>query len=509
MASLCRSATWQWSGEDDVSDYFVYAKLTTGQRIFDLWHGTVLFHEGAYQLILLIEYICDWACEIFRTSILNCLLDGKANQRMMRLSPTGTEFSSQASEAGFENLRESPFPFQRTPSQELTEDPMPAYLFDKSDNLFEIGALLSTGLASTMNTEDTYNWRRWIAPESDPQPWTKRATIRHSNQVEFVSLRLILPDEAPTLHACLKVCFPGLAVDKAAKKLLAALTDVNSTILTNFSLESRSGTQWSKPFSPCRVMVYFNSAIRRKDWQIVRQQLVIVCSENSAALLAMIASVNARDVNWYDGQKLSTGEIVEATSRLHFLDGVQSAGLAISRFSLCLKALPNQTGQNSYRWIRSSAGTANALSTEDLVLLTDCLIAESDAARPSFPVPHLQKECLSYITLGSSRTGEDFSRILDLPRFSTTGILVKKPRHGWPDEVQEFCFFIMDEKVDFDDEKQIAGILDTAISEREVWGPTKERARYTTQDKTFATQWIRLLQHASSASGALTGSSMG
>jgi hypothetical protein len=36
------------------------------QRVIDLWHGTILSQDGALQLPLIIDYICDWARDVYR-----------------------------------------------------------------------------------------------------------------------------------------------------------------------------------------------------------------------------------------------------------------------------------------------------------------------------------------------------------------------------------------------------------------------------------------------------------
>ncbi|KAL4878167.1 hypothetical protein BJY04DRAFT_209403 [Aspergillus karnatakaensis] len=42
-------------------------------RVIDLWHGSILRHDSALQLLLIVDLICDWARDIFQHHILDSL----------------------------------------------------------------------------------------------------------------------------------------------------------------------------------------------------------------------------------------------------------------------------------------------------------------------------------------------------------------------------------------------------------------------------------------------------
>ncbi|KAL2866007.1 uncharacterized protein BJX67DRAFT_382389 [Aspergillus lucknowensis] len=42
-------------------------------RIIDLWHGCILRHDSALQLLLLIDFICDWARDVFAEQVMSSL----------------------------------------------------------------------------------------------------------------------------------------------------------------------------------------------------------------------------------------------------------------------------------------------------------------------------------------------------------------------------------------------------------------------------------------------------
>lgn len=72
--------------------------LNYAQRVFDLWHGTVLSKSGALQLLLIVDEVGECARKEYRESILQCLTGGREGVSRST-SPIGSVFSSQFSEA--------------------------------------------------------------------------------------------------------------------------------------------------------------------------------------------------------------------------------------------------------------------------------------------------------------------------------------------------------------------------------------------------------------------------
>ncbi|KAL4970163.1 uncharacterized protein BDV14DRAFT_195691 [Aspergillus stella-maris] len=48
---------------------FVGTKLKVKQRVIDLWHGCILRHDSALQLLLIMDMICDWARDIYAEQV--------------------------------------------------------------------------------------------------------------------------------------------------------------------------------------------------------------------------------------------------------------------------------------------------------------------------------------------------------------------------------------------------------------------------------------------------------
>src|SRR5437588_11730791 len=68
--------------------------MMISKQVIDLWMGRATSRDGALQLLHIIDFICDWARNIFRFEILCCLAGGRENFR--HASPTyASRFSTQ------------------------------------------------------------------------------------------------------------------------------------------------------------------------------------------------------------------------------------------------------------------------------------------------------------------------------------------------------------------------------------------------------------------------------
>ncbi len=47
--------------------------MAVTQKVIDLWHGSILRHDSALQLLLVVDLLCDWARDIFTERITKIL----------------------------------------------------------------------------------------------------------------------------------------------------------------------------------------------------------------------------------------------------------------------------------------------------------------------------------------------------------------------------------------------------------------------------------------------------
>lgn len=418
--------------------------------------------------------MCDWACEIYRTSVLACLARGRANLHNFRLTPSGTEISSQVSDAGVTNLREMSLSLRSSLAPEQGRHATPGLLHNTSQEFWANWALRGTDPNALADLEDTYHWRRWITNENDLRPWVQTATVRHANQVELSSLQMTMPEEISSLQACLRMCFPTIPVKDGARKLLIALQDGDLAVSTSVRMYPGQGNRLNDSFCRAKVLIHCRSRLRPEDWQISRQLLCLLCNEQSMEVLARIAELNPTVIEWTSSEEIGFESVVQAISRLHLVGGMQSAGLALTRLPLCLKVATNTFGSSRCEWATSSPQRDGGISADEMDDMVSQVVSGRDEPIPDHLIPYVEKQRLSYIVPVNHGAQEELFGSLRLPSFSTQGILIKKPKDGWPRKMQEFCLLVMNENVHFDDEFRLSQLLEFAKDRREIFGVYKK-----------------------------------
>lgn len=374
----------------------------------------------------------------------------------------------------------------------------PAQVPDRAEELYEIGALLTADLDASMLLGDYYHWRRWLPVETSPLAWGRSATIRHANQIELSLLRLIVPEERQVLRLFLQACFPDIPQSDAANKLLDLLCNETLAFSSSVTLESRLGSRASDPVCDARIAVYFRSSLRPTDWQVARNLVILFCSKESMWSLADVANADMTDVPWIVGNELATENIVEAMNELHFVSGTLSASLAVGLVPLCLKANPRAPARSGYTWARYCPQTEAGLSDDDFNQITSRLVPEEAGdltAVSDIVVPYIQKQRLSYIIQAEQSTDTtQLSRSLNIPTSSTcSGVIVKKHAPSWPVAVPDFCFLVIDERVDFNDERRLAQMIAEAHQRKDWFGATKKGATFSLEDKEAIEEWVEML----------------
>ncbi len=496
MASLrCRA---EWIKRGQFKKYwliFIHPALTSKQQIFDLWHGTVLFQEGALQLLLIIDYLCDWACEVYRMSVLTCLAGGGANLLNSRLSPSGTDTSSQVGDAEFIALRAMSLPSRSSLVPELTNGETMGLPRNSSLGFPKIEPLVQNGPTTFSDRRDIYSWQRWVTNEQDLRPWVRKATIRHSNQVELSFLQVTMPEEIHLLQTCLETCFPDLSVKDAARKLLISLQDDDLAVTSSVKATSWQGNQLNKLILEVRALVYFRSELKPKDWQIIRQVLCILCSEKAIEGLTQIAELNPfihRSSNRSDDTECE--RFLQAINWPKLIGGTQSAGLALARCQLCLRAVSDSAGSSSFEWTKFFPQRDGGVTGEELYGIMSYALKNREVSIPDHLTPYIKKNWCPYIVPVGSDTQGPTAMALELPNFRTQGVLIKKPKVGWDEAAQDFCFLIVNENVRFDDEAKLGQLLEESKRAGEVFAAVQKNATYDQGDRALIDQWVRILK---------------
>ncbi len=475
----------------------VHAALTLKQQIFDLWHGTVLFPEGALQLLLIIEYLCDWGCEVYRTSVLTCLAGGRDSFLSSRLSPSGTDISSQLSETGLTSSRAMSLPSRASLTRELLNGDAIGTPIETSPNPLEIEPLLQIDDATLLDGQDVHHWRRWVANEQESGSWVSKATIRHSNQVELSFLQMTMPAEVDLLRVFLTSWFPALTLKEAARKLLTSLQDDNLAVTASVKATSWQENQVNRFTLEVRALVYFRSALKPENWEIARHVLAILCDPKALKGLCEIAELNPNDQPTSDRCVDADCEpFKQAINWVKAVGGTTSAGLALRRRQLYLRSVSNNDGSSKFEWMISRPEQEGGV-LEHLLERISQTSESCEEGVPEILTPYIKRFRRTYIVpQGRDEQGPP-ATALKIPDLRTSGALIKKPTTGWPEDTQDFCFLITNDNVRFDDIAKLGQLLEDTRRAKELYVIVRKKATYHQGDLALIDWWIRVLKNQS------------
>ena len=458
------------------------------QCIFDLWHGTILSEDGALQLCLIVDYICDWARKNYREEILACLAAGSGLlRRFTSPMPSQSGDGEANSQWELESLlsRHSVDPvFQDRTDHAVAADNL-ADTMDNSDALVDVEAHRQHGA----DQEDVYHWSRWISNDQNSAPWTSFATIRHTNLVQLIWQELTLPEDAKSLRTCLEICFPRSDYKDAANRLLTTLLCDGICITAGSNIVLRRKTPLSGNIPRTRTFIYFRTQLRPEDWQIERYVLYISCTEMAMQTLGRLAGQVLGDIEAPGTWDLHDCEcLFGEMDRFRLINGEEAGMVAMAALpdrQKCVKLCQDTNGQEHFKIVKFCAQESGRLRLEDLKALREAIAGRNDLDaygtehRTCFQVPsRTERPDLA----NASRNGASWDE--------SPGMLVRKPP-SWPRETPEFCFFATDEDVDFRDVARLASMIQRVQDEDRVFGV---RGQLEGSDKLLLNRWIHGLR---------------
>ena len=162
--------------------------LTWFKRVFDLWHGTILRHDHALQLLLIIDCICDWARDTYCMDILRCLSDGKIDPRAF--TPASSIANSQSEQRPGSAIGSSDSGSNASTSRYTTSPALdPSIIPGDEEISLELDSVMldvdnsqeeekAQSRPSTIAKND-HKLLRYDKRHSNAPAWTKSATIQH------------------------------------------------------------------------------------------------------------------------------------------------------------------------------------------------------------------------------------------------------------------------------------------------------------------------------------------
>jgi hypothetical protein len=457
------------------------------QRVIDLWHGTILSQDGALQLLQIIDYICDWARDVYRINILRCLAGGEANLR--DLTPAYTNISSQMDDSDAA-LSSSTFT-----SPSASPEPSPLIDLTQDDTMMEDEPHIAQypGTFESLNLDDCHPLLRFSKGRHNSTHWTRNATIRHSDLVLFSFRHFAIPEELEALKLSLRRCQPDSSIKTAARNVLQFIAEelAAATItMDGISQLENLWTQTEDPIvldteEPIRAWFSFQTFFRSRDWQLVRLLSCVTCTQRALEAVATIADANS----WMPRSLLDWTIhrcpcLFNAVLSLRSLCGKDSAAGAIGTLALNLKRDVQDIPESHFQWAKLSALNQDEC---DANMLNETLLVGNRFSRESSKLTEL---------LPGRPASRFLSALLRAPTIvdAQGAILLKKPP-SWPEECPTFCLLVLGES-NFDDEPRLAGAIKQAMRAGATYGIRVDESgssEMAMSDEVCLNLWIDIL----------------
>jgi hypothetical protein len=134
----------------------------------------------------------------------------------------------------------------------------------------------------------------------------------------------------------------------------------------------------------------------------------------------------------------------------------------------------------------------DGVKEEELYGIISYVLKEQEVPIPVIFKPYIKKELFRYIVpVGSDQEGPP-STALNIPNFRSQGVLIKKPKVGWVETTQYYCFLVINDNVQFDDEINLGRLLEESIMAKERYAISK--TKYDHEDKALIRLWFLILQ---------------
>jgi hypothetical protein len=482
-------ASWMVRNGYDVPESETSTDCTDGsQRVINLWHGSLLSRDETLQLLLIVDYICYWARDIYRRDIIRCLKIGDVDMR--DTTPAYTIISSQSDELN--SVPQSPsLPTHRAyrPGEPSITDLTPDADREDTDmdmeDMFAIGdddddAGLSssdsneeddTSLTST-DPDDQQALMRFSLSHSPPKPWSRHATIRHSNMVLFAFRHFAVPENGEALAAWLNSFRATGGSTKLTQTLFRLIERSNAVsitmngILQLENLWTRTTHQPSpKNDEPILAWIWFHSYLRPGDWQVVRELRCFTISQSAIMNLVTIAGVprSLSPDDWIAHRCHCLTTDAQSLRSFCGRDSMISAALVLG---LRLESFVHANDEVHFRWVKNAEDTVDAVAAAGLRLWS---LANPEAVVPASISTFRSRDLLEELLPGNLVPPFLGPHLRMKTGFGKKGAVLVKKTSFQPATCPSYCFMVFDE-TDFHDEPclgqkiiQVTSIGDTYV----------------------------------------------
>jgi len=437
----------------------------------DCWHGNIQDADRALQLLLIVDWICSWARDVYRPAILRCLTRGSDDPREM--TPAETLYSSQGDVSGY---ADDLYPISLAYRSSRQSSILPGILADDPG----VGVLRETDDPMDIfpvETEEHLSNQHGNQREKTLQPDACHAVVCRKIATRLEKWRhLRIPETLEALTGFLDAILPAKTYKEAARELLDVLLhDANRATVSLLALLDLLGYSDDQVQSfdllgdePVLILLACQNWFDPPDWQIVRAFTCLICTPEAARQLAMLAERNGfiHSLSYWRAHKCRC--LLSAISPFDLLDVRQSMQAAWLQDVFCLVAGANGAEGKHLGWSRCAANASQAhINNLQSILagLGNCW-SKSHLVK----LPHSQTDIVSV-----DRQLIDATAFNDVP-----GVLVKRPS-AWSENCALWCY-LMFEQCPGDNFEEVSDITRKAA-------PIHVEGNLSTEDEALLRAW--------------------
>ncbi|KAF2228581.1 hypothetical protein EV356DRAFT_512709 [Viridothelium virens] len=413
-------------------------------KVVDCWHGYLADEDQALQLLLIMDWICFWARDVYREAVLKCMTAVTSLDR--GVSPAETIFSASGDDTGSEvssravslALRSSrPPPVRPSPLPQHAEIPEAGQMHESLNDFAEDTSVGDQSSSFKDNqggdaTEDT-NDIVVVDARSPLMEW------KHFS----------VPEEGAELLEFLRSASWDKRFRETAWELLELLTDEVHTLRLSRRVvrdlwegRSESSDQEFEDEEPIATLVVCRSRFDEATWQVVQSYTVITCSQEAAQQLAIAAQAGESatlPLSYWKAHDCDC--LMIAANAFQSLDGRQSALFANSQDAYCLVHDGRGRGGVHTRWERYERGQSRPLLER-----IETLVNNMGAGAPE----------LTHFANPASQWSPSIDHLFDTRTLDNLpGMLLKRPTR-WPSGCPLWCFLTFEPTDSRNIERQLA-----------------------------------------------------
>ncbi|EXJ91008.1 hypothetical protein A1O1_04115 [Capronia coronata CBS 617.96] len=338
-------------------EWRLYCAIPNGDEtnVVDCWHGYLANEDQALQLLLIMDWICYWARDVYREAVLKCMTAVTSLDR--GVTPAETEFSAYSDGTGdllYSRTISLPLRSSRPPLVRpvvFSQHPEASDAGQVRESLDEFAEDTTMGDLSS-SVEDNQG-----GAVTDS---TSAITVVDASNLLVEWKHLSIPEEEKELLEMIRSGLWDKSFREIAWELLEVLTDDAHTVRLSRRVvrdlwEGRpeSPDHEFEDEEPISTLVVFRSRFDEATWQVVQSYTVITCSQEAAQQLAIVARAGESvtlPLSYWKAHNCDC--LMIAANAFQSISGRQSALLAGSQEVYCL--VPDDLGHPGVhsRWER-------------------------------------------------------------------------------------------------------------------------------------------------------------